>query len=129
MNQSVGYAVTALLQLAAHQGGDLLSCTTMCERAGMPDRFVLQILRKLVNAGIVSSVRGVNGGYRLAKPIKEITFLEVAEAVDGPLLPPNAEADGLTAASQKLIGATLLGIADDARRRLGGFTLDRLHVR
>lgn len=47
----------------------------------MPD----PILWKLVNQGILTSTRGVNGGYTLAKPAGKITLLEIVEAIDGPV--------------------------------------------
>ena len=43
--------------------------------------------RKLREAGLVSSVRGAHGGYRLARPASEITMLEVVEALEGPIAP------------------------------------------
>jgi len=52
---------------------------------GLPDRFLLKLLGALVRAGILLSVKGPNGGYRLAKPANKVTLLEVIEAVDGRL--------------------------------------------
>ena len=50
----------------------------------MPERFLLQILRNLVNHGILQSTRGVDGGYSLKRRPQDISLLEVIEAVDGP---------------------------------------------
>src|SRR5262249_1491378 len=52
---------------------------------GIPERFLLKLLKPLVSAGILQSVRGPGGGYRLARPASKITLLEVIEAVDGPI--------------------------------------------
>ena len=52
---------------------------------GIPERFLLKVLKPLVSARVLLSIKGPNGGYRLAKPADEITMLEILEAVDGPI--------------------------------------------
>ena len=51
----------------------------------IPERFLLKVLKPLVTARLLLSVKGPNGGYRLAKPPEKISMLEVIEAVDGPI--------------------------------------------
>ena len=48
-----------------------------------PKSFVAKILQKLVKAGIVKSFRGVKGGFQLNRPPKDITILDVIEAIEG----------------------------------------------
>jgi len=65
------------------------------ERA-IPERFLLKVLKPLVSARVLTSIKGPNGGYKLAKPANEITVLEIVEAVDGPIrgqAPPPEGAD------------------------------------
>jgi Rrf2 family protein len=57
----------------------------IAEKRGIPERFLLKVLKPLVSAQVLFSVKGPNGGYRLARPASEITILEVLEAVDGPI--------------------------------------------
>src|SRR5437764_4541344 len=52
---------------------------------GIPDGFLLKVLKSLVSARILRSLRGPNGGYRLARKAQEISMLDVLEAVDGPI--------------------------------------------
>ena len=52
---------------------------------GIPDRFLLKVLKPLVSARILLSLKGPNGGYRLARKAEEISLLDVLEAVDGPV--------------------------------------------
>ena len=85
LNQTIAYAVAAMSYLAGLPAGSLANNTVICQAAKLPERYVLQILRKLVNAKILVSVRGVQGGYKLAKPVNKITLLEIVEAVDGPI--------------------------------------------
>ena len=51
----------------------------------IPERFLLKVLKPLVSARVLHSVKGPNGGYRLARPASDISLLEVLEAVDGPI--------------------------------------------
>lgn len=47
----------------------------------MPEGYVLQILRKLRVAGLLTSTRGVQGGYNLARPIDQISVMDVCDAL------------------------------------------------
>lgn len=79
------YAIGALVHMAGKPDG--ISASHDIARAeGIPERFLLKVLKPLVSARVLYSVKGPHGGYRLAKPAKEITLLEVVEAVDGPIL-------------------------------------------
>lgn len=55
----------------------------IAERTGIPYRFTLKILRKIVQAGYLKSFRGVNGGYMLNMEPSEITLLDIIEVIDG----------------------------------------------
>jgi Rrf2 family protein len=57
----------------------------IAHKRGIPERFLLKVLKPLVSAQILYSVKGPNGGYRLARPSNDITLLEIIEAVDGPI--------------------------------------------
>jgi Rrf2 family protein len=54
------------------------------ETFGIPERYLVQILLQLKGAGLVASVRGASGGYRLARTASTISLGEVLAAVDGP---------------------------------------------
>ncbi len=87
------YAVRALLMLAEAQrdGVARVSAEMLAERQDLPRKFLEAILSDLRRAGLVVSVRGAAGGYRLAHPADAITIGAVFRAVDGPL----AEVRGL----------------------------------
>ena len=57
----------------------------IAQARGIPERFLLKVLKPLVSARVLLSIKGPNGGYRLARPANQISLLEVVEAVDGPL--------------------------------------------
>jgi Rrf2 family protein len=85
----VDYAVRALLELAASDSP--LKAETLAEAQELPTKFLASILNDLRRAGLVSSRRGLAGGYRLARPARKISVADVMRAIDGPL----AEVRGL----------------------------------
>lgn len=62
-----------------------LSARQIAEREGLTIEYVSQILAELRRAGLVTSTRGVRGGFRLAIPPKEITVGSLFRALDGPI--------------------------------------------
>jgi Rrf2 family protein len=57
----------------------------IAQERGIPERFLLKVLKPLVSARVLLSIKGPNGGYRLARPASDISMLEILEAVDGPI--------------------------------------------
>jgi Rrf2 family protein len=78
-------ALRALAFLARHEGGGAVPSRAIAAAEGLPERFLPKVLESLATAGVLLSVRGIHGGYRLARPARRITLLEVVEAVDGPV--------------------------------------------
>lgn len=60
-----------------------LEAKTIAEKNDIPYRFALKILRKIVQAGIIKSYRGVSGGYIINRPPSQITLKDVIEVIDG----------------------------------------------
>lgn len=83
------YALRSLIALgvARETGKDLVRLAELAGDKEIPENFLQQILLDLREAGFVESVRGKLGGYRLAKPAREIIIGEVVRLVDGPLAP------------------------------------------
>ena len=79
------YASRALLSLALHDDTGPTSVRDIAERTGLPQPYLEQILLALKGAGLVTSKRGVGGGYVLARPAAEITLGQIVSAVDGPI--------------------------------------------
>jgi Rrf2 family protein len=52
---------------------------------GIPQEALAKILQRLVKAGLLKSLHGINGGYTLARDPRSITAFEVIRAIDGPL--------------------------------------------
>jgi len=58
----------------------------IARRMTVPQDFLAKILKQLVTRELVASTRGAHGGYRLGRPARDISFLEVIEAVEGPVV-------------------------------------------
>lgn len=76
------YAVTALLDLALQPPEQTITLAEIAARQTISVAYLEQLFAKLKRNGLVSSVRGANGGYHLAKSSDAITILEVIEAVN-----------------------------------------------
>jgi Rrf2 family protein len=129
ISNTCSYVISAMTHIAAKPEGSLTPNTSICEAAKLPERYVLQLLRKLVNAGVLVSVRGVQGGYKLAGPASKITILEIVEAIDGPVEGVKAsDFEGLVPASVGVVAAAFKALAADTRKRLSAITLADLRA-
>jgi len=84
MNLSVKseYALQAVLDLALQPPGESVKIADIARRQKIPQKFLELILASLKQGGFVESRRGVEGGYRLAKPAAEITIGQVMHYVE-----------------------------------------------
>ena len=83
------YSIRSLINLgiAAEVGRSLVRVSELAASEQLPVKFLEQILQLLKDAGLVQSERGKFGGYRLAKPTRDIRIGEVVRLIDGPLAP------------------------------------------
>ena len=84
ITRQADYAVRAVLHLA--RTGDQRTATSMiAEEQHIPPSFLAKIISQLSIAGLLHTSRGARGGVTLAREAKDITLLEVVEAIDGPI--------------------------------------------
>ena len=77
------YACIAMLELASQYGtGEPVRIRRIAERHSVPPRFLVQILLQLKGAGLVASIRGAGGGYRLIKPPEDVSLGQVMGVVN-----------------------------------------------
>jgi Rrf2 family transcriptional regulator, cysteine metabolism repressor len=122
MSRTIAYAINAVLQLGRETPGVPVSCTQLAEVGELPKRFLLQILRRLVMHEVLSSTRGAEGGYYLARPPAEVTLCDIVDAfdasdVDLPALP------GLAPTVRSLILDTLQDVVESSRTELSKVSL------
>lgn len=87
------YALRALLVLTMNYGDQVVRIQTISDQQRIPKKFLEQILNDLKNLGAVESKRGINGGYRLARPPENITLASVVRHVEGALAPVSCVSD------------------------------------
>lgn len=121
-------AIAVALDVGFHAGrgaADLAPAAEIAERLGMARRGLEPVLQSLSRAGILDSVRGPRGGYRLARRPRDIALVQVLAALGDPAADP-AE-PGLAGRLQEAVVAPLWGDLDALlRERLAGLTLDDL---
>ena len=83
LTRSVSYAVGILLKIQANKTKKPMTAAKIAKGAKFPPRFLYRVLRRLVDAGLLEGVAGPGGGYTLARSPREITLLEIIEAVEG----------------------------------------------
>lgn len=79
------YALRIMLELASHPYGEVVASKTISERQDIPEDFLKKTVHLLALTGLVNTVRGAQGGVRLAKAADDIKVLDVVEAIEGPL--------------------------------------------
>ncbi len=81
------YGLRCLLQVARHAGPDPLTIPQIAAAEGLSPEYTAKLLRALRQAELVISTRGAGGGYRLARPAREVTAWQVVQALGGSLFP------------------------------------------
>jgi Rrf2 family protein len=81
----VDYAIRAAAELASLDTEAPINADRIAQAQGIPLKFLLNILSELQRAGIVQSFRGIHGGFRLARPARQVSLADVIRAVEGPL--------------------------------------------
>jgi len=82
LSQTAGYAILALSDMA-EDGEQWALAGEIAQRTGVPRPYLSKILHALVKAQLLKAKRGYRGGFRLARPKRQIRVLDVVEAVDG----------------------------------------------
>lgn len=83
LKSQVEWALHCCAILAGLPEGRYLSTKALAEFHGLPKEYLSKALQSLSQAGLVHTTLGPAGGYRLAKPPAEVTFLDIVEAVEG----------------------------------------------
>jgi len=86
LTKKADYGLIALKHLAVNSGGVSSSAKAIAECYGIPLPLLAKILQKLTKLGMLQSLPGTNGGYKLARSASQITALEVIRAIDGPII-------------------------------------------
>jgi Rrf2 family protein len=108
------YALHALAFMAQERNNKPMASQNIARARNIPDRFLLKVLKPLVDKGVLGSVKGPNGGYTLNREPSEISLLEIIEAaVPGELTGGVPDEEKLNRASNAALNARLKSICDE----------------
>jgi len=82
LSQTAQYALRALTYLARHGTDEPVRVDTVAEELDLPRNYLSKILHNLTRSGLLDSLRGPNGGFKLTRPPNEIRLVEVVRQFD-----------------------------------------------
>jgi Rrf2 family protein len=85
LTKKADYGLIAVRHLASVPGA-MANTKDIADAYHLPVPLLAKVLQKLTRAGVLQSVAGTNGGYKLARDARRITALEVVRAIDGPVI-------------------------------------------
>jgi Rrf2 family protein len=86
ITRQADYAIRAVRYLARQGGTQRAATSTVAQEMKIPPSFLAKIISQLSIAGLLHTSRGARGGVTLAREPKDISLLDVVEAIDGPIL-------------------------------------------
>jgi FeS assembly SUF system regulator len=118
------YGTQILVHLANYEADGLCPATDVATGTHLSLPTVQKVLKKLAHGGLVTSARGADGGYRLARPPEQITATEILDTLEGPLAITECshddsqcelEDDCLVGSAWQKISKAIRGAMDDIR--------------
>ncbi|MDA0653804.1 MAG: Rrf2 family transcriptional regulator [Proteobacteria bacterium] len=82
VSKKMVYALETVVDIAYNAGSEPAQSREITQRQGIPQRYLEQVMQRLVHAGVLKGVRGPRGGYRLARERRRITVGDVARVVN-----------------------------------------------
>lgn len=83
INKKVEYALMALKYMSQKCDGELTSAREVCDTFGTPFDTTAKVMQALNNAKILSSVKGIKGGYELEKSLNEVSYMQLVQLIEG----------------------------------------------
>ena len=83
ISQGAQYAISAIIAISKSSDDGVVSASQLSKSLNCPTAYLSQILAKLKEPGILKSRRGLSGGVYLARPVDQITLMDVIAAIDG----------------------------------------------
>lgn len=86
LSTSSKYAIRALIYLRENGSGEFVSIETLSAETDVPRPYFAKLMKTLAQRGLIETKKGLNGGARLTTGRKKLTFLDVCEALDDPIV-------------------------------------------
>ncbi len=124
------YGVLAILALSLHEDPYPLSAKSIAQKEGLSIRFLEQAMNTLKERGLIESIRGPHGGYRLARAPKEIMLSEVLQAVEGTQRTKNSSRLLVSLSSKsQILNEIMVGVDTALENHLNAIDFDNLSRR
>lgn len=88
------YGVRAMFDLAMYSGEEAIPLKSVAQREQISEKYLEHLFASLKKAGLIHSIRGAQGGYRLARPAEEITLGDIIRVLEGPVAPTDCVVKG-----------------------------------
>ena len=125
-SRTITYAVQATVAIARNRPDHPVSASRLAKSTSLPERFLPQILRRLVNKGVLISTKGVAGGYALSRSPNEITLFDIVDAIESPKEPAQFTLTGLSEAARERLRIQLIETSIAACDSLKNLTVAEL---
>ncbi|MFG1494924.1 RrF2 family transcriptional regulator [Halobacteriovorax sp. GFR7] len=109
VSKKTEYALTALKHMQEHGhtcAANLTSAREICDIHKMPFDPVSKVMQKLNGYGVLSSIKGIKGGYYLSRPLSEINLFEVSNSIEGKIT--DSDCDALKGKCTKYLNCELI---------------------
>jgi Rrf2 family protein len=126
LSRTAAYAIHATVSLAKHDTSEPVSCNQIVKDGNLPARFVIQILRALVDVGVLRSTCGVAGGYSFNRPADQITLADIVEPFEDNMRTCLPDAPQFSSAVETYLLQILERTTDAARNELAKITIAEL---
>lgn len=91
INKKVEYALMVLKHMSEKEPKDLTSAREICDKFNIPFDTTAKVMQQMNNVGILHSTKGVKGGYTLEADLERVSYLQLAELVEGKSVTANCE--------------------------------------
>jgi Rrf2 family transcriptional regulator, cysteine metabolism repressor len=109
-----------------HGTGELAQIDHLAKTETVPPNFLAQILGELRNGGLLTSKRGIQGGYALARPAEQISLYDIMKVIDGELMEFSGNHEGRSGRRMKEIWEAVRATLDEKAK---SYTLDTFVVK
>ena len=123
------YAIRAATYIAQHDGRGSVSAKDIAKAADVPVKYLQQILKTMVKSGILSSSRGVGGGFNMKQPAKKVLLGDIVTLFDDVarrMLCPFGDEEDCGTNNSCAIHDRWVGVVNPYRKMLGETTLESL---
>jgi Rrf2 family protein len=123
ISRTVEYGLAAAVFIAQNCEDGRVMSKKISKAFDLPTEYLLQVMQQLVKSGVLTSKKGPNGGFSLARPATEINLLEILEAIDGPVIVPMNLAEQTGKPFAKKVEKVFLDVSEAMKASLAKVTL------